>query len=295
MADLTNLETFVAAVRAGSFAGAARHLGISPAMVGRRIQALEERHGARLIERTTRAQRLTELGESFFAQAETVLEAAEELEELTRSEPGQLRGRIRMSGPTTLGIKRLAPIVAAFCSANPEATVEMALSDRRVELVAEGFDLAVRVGELQPSGLVARRVGTYRFAVCAAPSYLRTHGEPKTPDELQHHRCILNLNITPRNQWPFIGPGGGIVTALVEGGLQIDNGEALRAATLNGAGIAYMPVDLVNEDLAARTLVAVLTHWQTIALPVHTVHPSRRLVPRRVTALIEAVAAGLKE
>lgn len=295
MADLTDLETLVVAVRSGSFAAAARRLGVTPAMVGRRIQALEERHGARLIERTTRAQRLTELGESFFAQAETVLEAAAELEELTRSDPGQLRGRIRLSGPTTLGIKRLAPITAAFCSANPEVTVEMALSDRRVDLIAEGFDLAVRVGELQPSGLVARRVGTYRFAVCAAPSYLAAHGAPSTPDELQRSRCILNLNLVPRNQWPFIGPGGSVVTALAEGGLQIDNGEALRAATLGGAGIAYLPIDLVDEDLAAGRLVAVLAHWQTMTLPVHTVHPSRRLVPRRVTALIEAVAAGLME
>jgi len=295
MADLASLETFVTAVRAGSFAEAARRLGLSPAMVGRRIQALEDRHGARLIERTTRAQRLTELGESFFAQAEAVLEAAAELEELTRSEPGRLRGRIRLSGPTTLGIKRLAPIVAAFCSANPEVTVEMALSDRRVDLVAEGFDLAVRVGELQPSGLVARRVGTYRFAVCAAPSYLSAHAAPRTPDELQHARCILNLNITPRNQWPFIGPGGGTVTAQAEGGLQIDNGEALRTATLSGAGIAYLPVDLVDEDIAAGTIVPILTHWQTITLPIHTVHPTRRLVPRRVTALVEAIAAGLKQ
>jgi DNA-binding transcriptional LysR family regulator len=295
MTDLANLETFVTAVRSGSFAAAARQLGLSPAMVGRRIQALEEQHGARLIERTTRAQRLTELGESFFAQAQTVLEAAAELEELTRSDPGRLRGRIRMSGPTTLGIKRLAPIVAEFCAARPEVTVEISLSDRRVDLVAEGFDLAVRVGELQPSGMVARRVGTYRFVVCAAPSYLGAHGEPRTPDELQQARCILNLNITPRNQWPFIGPGGGIVTALVEGGLQIDNGEALRAAAVRGAGLAYMPVDLVEEDLAAGTLVAVLTHWQTPTLPIHTLHPSRRLVPRRVSALIEAISAGMKQ
>lgn len=295
MADLTNLATFVAAVHSGSFAAAARQLGISPAMVGRRIQALEEQHGARLIERTTRAQRLTELGESFLTRAEAVLEAAAELDELTGGDPGRLRGRLRLSGPTTLGIKRLAPIVAEFCRASPDVTVEMSLSDRRVDLVAEGFDLAVRVGELQPSGLMARRVSTYRFAVCAAPSYLSANGVPRTPDELRKARCILNLNITPRNQWPFIGPGGGVITALVEGGLQIDNGEALRAAALSGAGIAYLPVDLIAEDLAAGSLVAVLAHWQTLTLPIHTVHPSRRLVPRRLTALIEAIAVGLKE
>lgn len=294
MADLTNLETFVAAAQTGSFAAAARRLGISPAMVGRRIQALEDHHGARLIERTTRAQRLTELGESFFAQAETVLEAAAELEEVTRSDPGQLRGRIKVSGPTTLGIKQLAPMIACFCAEHPQVTVELSLSDRRVDLVTEGFDLAVRIGELPPSGLVVRRIGTYRFAVCAAPAYLRAHGEPKTLDELKEARCILNLNITPRNMWPFVGPGGNVITAEVEGGLQIDNGEALRAAALAGAGIAYLPLALVEEDLAAGTLVRVLDHWQTMTLPIHTVHPSRRLVPRRINALIKVLAAALR-
>ena len=157
MSELINLETFVATARAGSFAAAARQLGVTPALVGRRIEALEERHGARLIERTTRAQRLTELGEGFLVRAEAVLDAAAELDELTRADAGQLSGRIRVSGPTTLGIVRLAPIVADFCAAHPGVTVELQLNDRRIDLVNDGFDLAVRVGVLQPSGLIARR------------------------------------------------------------------------------------------------------------------------------------------
>lgn len=293
MGDFTNIETFVAAARAGSFAAAARQLGVTPALVGRRIQALEDWHGARLIERTTRAQRLTELGESFLVRAEAVLDASAELAELTRTDAGQLRGRIRVSGPTTLGIVRLAPIVADFCAIHPGVTVELQLSDRRVDLVNEGFDLAVRVAVLQPSGLIARRVGTYRFAVCAAPAFLARHGTPRTPAELSSARCILNLNIVPRGQWVFIGPGGEEVVAEVGGGLQIDNGEAQRTAALAGAGIAYLPLDLVQADLAAGRLTAILTHWQTLTLPVHLVHPSRRLVPRRLTALMDAIARGM--
>lgn len=293
MADLTNLETFVATARAGSFAAAARQLGVSPALVGRRIQALEEQHGARLIERTTRAQRLTELGDSFLVRAEAVLDAAGELDELTRADAG-LRGRIRVSGPTTLGIVRLAPIVASFCATHPGVTVELQLNDRRVDLVNDGFDLAVRVGVLQPSGLIARRIGTYGFAVCAAPAFLERHGTPRTPAELSQARCILNLNIVPRNQWVFRGPGGDAVIAEVGGSLQIDNGEAQRTAALAGAGIAYLPLDLVAGDLAAGRLVAILTHWQTLTLPIHLVHPSRRLVPRRLTALMEAIAEAMR-
>ncbi len=294
MSELINLETFVATARAGSFAAAARQLGVTPALVGRRIEALEERHGARLIERTTRAQRLTELGEGFLVRAEAVLDAAAELDELTRADAGQLSGRIRVSGPTTLGIVRLAPIVADFCAAHPGVTVELQLNDRRIDLVNDGFDLAVRVGVLQPSGLIARRIGTYGFAVCAAPAFLERHGTPRTPAELSSARCILNLNIVPRNQWVFHGPGGDAVVAEVGGGLQIDNGEAQRTAALAGAGIAYLPLDLVRADLAAGRLTAILTHWQTLTLPIHLVHPSRRLVPRRLTAVMDAIAHGMR-
>jgi DNA-binding transcriptional LysR family regulator len=294
MAELINLETFVVAAKSGSFARAARQLGISPAMVGRRIQALEEQHGARLIERTTRAQRLTELGESFFAQAQTVLEAVAELDDLTRTEPGKLSGRIRATGPATLGIHRLAAIVARFCELNPAVTVELSLNDRRADLIAEGFDLAIRVGELQASTMIARRVGTYRFRCVAAPAYVTAMGLPLTPDELRQHRSILNLNMSPRNRWPFIGPGGTSVVAEVDGGLQIDNGEAQLAAALAGAGIVYLPTDLVDIPLREGRLVEVLPHWDRMTLPIHVLYPSRRLVPRRLTAFIEAIATGLK-
>lgn len=295
MAELSNLETFVAAVKSGSFAGAARLLSISPAMVGRRIQALEEHHGARLIERTTRAQRLTELGESFFAQAEAVLEAVGELDNLTRTEPGKLSGRIRATGPATLGVHRLAAIVARFCAENPEVTLELSLNDRRADLIAEGYDLAIRIGELAASTMIARRVGTYRLMCVASPSYVAAHGLPATPAELAGHRCILNLNMSPRGRWPFIGPGGATVIAEVEGGLQIDNGEAQLVAALNGAGIVYLPLDLVAEPVAAGRLVQVLPHWGTMTLPIQLVYPSRRLMPRRLSAFMEAIATGLKD
>ncbi len=295
MSTYENLETFVAAVRSGSFAGAARQLGLSPAMVGRRIQALEERYGARLIERTTRTQRLTALGESFFAQAEHVLDATAELDELTRTTPGRLEGRVRLTGPATLGTHRLAAIVAKFCEAHPAVTVEMSLSDRRADIITEGFDFAVRIGELQTSSMIARPIGIYRLLVCAAPDYLREHPAPNHPSDLSAHRCLLNLNMVPRGRWPFISPMGETVVAEIDGQLQIDNGEAQKAAALAGAGIVYLPVDLARDDLAAGRLVQVLPEWKTLTLPINIVYPSRRLVPRRVTALMDAITLGLKE
>lgn len=294
MADIADLETFVAAANAGSFAAVARRMSISPAMVGRRIQALEERYGAKLIERTTRSHRLTALGEQFLQKAIEIIESIRELDELARPDEGKLSGRIRLTAPTTLGIKRLAGIAAQFSARHPDVIIEMSLSDRTVDLITGGFDLAVRIGELQSASLIVRRVGTYRFACCAAPAYLEQHGNPKTPQDLAHMRCVLNLNLVPRSRWPFQDEKGKPFTVEVKGSVEIDNGEAQRAAALAGAGIIFSPRDLVDQDLAEGALVEILKPFTTFTLPIHTVHPSRRFVPRRVSALIEAVAAGLR-
>lgn len=292
MVDLESLETFAAAVRTGSFAAAARVLGVTPAMVGRRIQALETSYGARLIERTTRAQRLTESGEAFLVRAEAVLDAARELDDSMRATPGVLEGRIRMTGPATLGVFSLAAIAARLQAAHPGVTVEMVLSDRRMDLISDGFDFAVRIGELQNSAMIARQVGTYRLVLCATPAFLAAHGTPQRPADLAAARCLINLNMSPRNRWPFTREGRREV-AEVAGGLQIDNGEALRAALLADAGIAYMPTELVAADLEAGRVVRLLPDWQTMTLPIQLVHPSRR-VTRRAAVLMETIAAELR-
>jgi len=288
MGEMDILRTFVTAARLGSFAGAARQLNLSPAMVGRRIQALEAQYQLKLIERTTRSQRVTEQGLQFLDRAEAVLEAAEALSEC--SETGSLAGRIRLTAPTTLGARRIPPIIARFTDAHPGVVFEMNLSDRRVDLVTEGFDLAIRVGELPASSLVARRIGTYGFALVASPDFIGRHGAIGQPDDLTRFRCIINLNLVPRNRWVFIDPQGGRRMVEVSGAIEVDSGEAQRLLAMDGAGIAYLPVSLVGEDIAAGRLVSLLPDWPLPTLPIHTVHPSRHLVPRRVRAFIEAVA-----
>lgn len=294
MTDIAELETFVAAATTGSFAAVARRMAISPAMVGRRIQALEERYGAKLIERTTRSHRLTALGEQFLEKAAQIIESLSELDELAQPSDTRISGRIRLTAPTTLGIKHLARIVSQLSVRHTDVVIEMSLSDRTVDLITGGFDLAVRIGELQSTSLIARRVGTYRFACCASPDYLQKHGTPQTPHDLGSARCVINLNLVPRSRWPFQNADGEKLTVEVSGNIEIDNGEAQRAAALAGAGIIFSPRDLVEEDLARGTLVEVLQPWTTFTLPIHTVHPSRRFVPRRVSVLIEAVAEGLR-
>src|SRR5690606_7964499 len=183
-----------------------------------------------------------------------VLDAAAELDDSMKAEPGRLEGRIRLTGPATLGVFSLAGIVARFQTANPAVTDEMILTDRRMDLIAEGLDLAVRIGELPSSSMIARRAGTYRLMLVASPGYVARFGAPATPAALADARCLINLNMSPRNRWPLSRDGRQEI-ADVRGGLQIDNGEALRVAALEGAGIAYMPADLVRDDVAAGRLV----------------------------------------
>ena len=194
----------------------------------------------------------------------------------------------------TFGISRLATIIAEFCATHTQITVEMQLSDQRVDLISDGFDLAVRIGNLQPSGLIARKVAIYEFAVCASPAFLAVNPEPRTPAALASARCILNLNIAPRTSWTFYGPGGGEpVVAEVSGALQINNNEAQRAAALAGAGIVYLPLELISSDITAGRLVPILTQWRTMTLPISIVYPSRRYLPRRIAALMDVIAEKL--
>lgn len=288
MSEIETLRTFVTAARLGSFASAARQLNLSPAMVGRRIQALEGRYQLKLIERTTRSQRVTEQGRQFLERAEMVLEAAQTLSEC--GETGALGGRIRLTAPTTLGARRLPPIIARFTDDHPGIVFEMSLSDRRIDLVTEGFDMAIRVGELPASSLVARRIGLYRFALVASPGFVSRHGAPAEPGELTRFRCIINLNLVPRNRWLFVDPHGERTTVEVSGVIEVDSGEAQRRLAIDGAGIAYLPVSLVESDIAAGRLVSLLPTRSLLTLPIHAVHPSRHLVPRRVRAFIDAVA-----
>jgi DNA-binding transcriptional LysR family regulator len=199
-----------------------------------------------------------------------------------------------VSGPTTLGIKRLAPLIARLCADHPALSVELNLSDRSVDLVGEGYDLAIRIGNLKSSSMIARYLGDYTFICCASAHFVERHGAPRKPQDLAATRCVLNLNIVPRNRWPFLTRRGEAFTVDVEGNVEIDNGEALRMAALQGAGVAYAPLELVKDDLDSGALVEVLAGWRKPTLPIHAVYPSRRFVPKRIGAVIEACARELR-
>ena len=292
MHNLPELEAFAATARLGSFAAAAQQLGISATMVGRRIQNLEARHGARLLERTTRAHKLTVFGAQFLEQSIRILDELAVLDELS-SPSAVLKGALRISAPTTLGVTTLGSAIAEFARAHPALSVELSLSNRRVDLVAEGYDLAIRVGDLPSSTLVGRRIGTYRLVCCASQSWLAVHGEPATPMDLAKGGCIVNSNFNPPDVWHFVGPAGEAIGARILGTLQLDSDEAQRVIAKQGDGIAYLPVDLVRSDLLDGSLVQLLKNYGTDAMPIHAIYPSRRLLPKRVVAAIDAIATAL--
>ncbi|AKJ32188.1 LysR substrate-binding domain-containing protein [Caldimonas brevitalea] len=280
MDKLRSMEVFVAVAEAGSFAAAARRLDLSAVMVGKHVQELETYLGTRLIQRTTRRQHLTEAGRAYCEDCKKVLEQvrwAEASIEGLRSEPS---GLLRVSAPVTLGAAVVAAHVGDYLQRHPQVRVELVLSDSLVDLVEEGYDLAVRIGERVDAHLVARPLAPYRVVVCAAPEYLRRHGRPLSPADLPRHRCLSHLVWTRRTSWQLMGgePGGDWPQDAV---FASNNGEALRRAALQGAGLLMQPEVLVADDLAAGRLVPVLDDFLPAPRPVHLVYlPDRQALPK---------------
>ena len=191
-------------------------------------------------------------------------------------------------------VATIGPAIAEFAKAHPALSVELSLSNRRVDLVSEGYDLAIRVGDLPSSALVSRRIGTCRLTCCAAPSWLATHHAPATPLDLANGGCIINSNFNPADVWRFMDAGGNAIVAKVAGNLQMDSDVAQRSVAKQGGGIAYLPLDLVRTDIADGSLVQLLKDFGTDSMPIHALYPSRRQLPKRVSGAIEAITTSLR-
>lgn len=280
MDRLSSMSIFVKAVELGSFSAAADALNMSPQLVGKHVQFLEQHLGIRLINRTTRRQHLTEVGSQFYERCRNILaevESAEALAAETRAVP---RGKLKINAPVSFGIHALTPKLPKYLGAHPEVSIELSLSNRLVDLIDEGYDAVFRVGELVDSGLIARRLDPYRLVVCAAPNYLRSRGVPSKPDDLKEHDCLIFSHTMLRTHWDLEGPDGS-VNIPIYGRLMIDNGEALLQAALAGLGIILQPFELVRSSLEAGSLVAVLPEYNVPTRSLHILHaPDRRITPK---------------
>ncbi|MGC2856822.1 LysR family transcriptional regulator [Novispirillum sp. DQ9] len=290
MDRLSGMAVFVRVVEEGGFSAAARALGLSKSAVSKQVSALEERLGARLLNRTTRRLALTDAGTAFHERAVRILADAEEAEAAVSQLSTAPRGVLRINAPVTFGIQHLGPLLPEFMAAYPELVVEVTLNDRFVDLVEEGFDVAVRIGRLADSSLIARRLAPVRRLVVASPAYVAAHGAPETPEDLRHHACLHYTYLLRGDVWSLTGTDGRTVDVRVAGRLRANNGDVLRSALLAGLGIAYTPSFIVGRDVAEGRLVRLLPGWEDISAAVYAVHPHARLVPPKVRAFVDYLA-----
>jgi DNA-binding transcriptional LysR family regulator len=289
--NLPNLLAFDRIVRAGSLSAAARELDLSLAVVSKRLTQLESALGVRLLQRTTRRQTLTEEGRLLHAQVVRILAEVEAAEALMSQQRASIGGLLRITAPHDLGRRWIAPILADFQRLHPQLRVQLQLSDALIDLVGEGLDLAVRFGSLADSSLIARPLAPNHRVVCAAPAYLREHGEPAHPADLIRHRCIV-IGDSPSAEWRFIGDEP--VSVRIDAELVSNDGGVVLAWALAGAGIALKSIWDVGDDLAAGRLRRVLPDYAVAAAPLHAIYPHSAHLAPRVRAFVDYLRERLQ-
>jgi DNA-binding transcriptional LysR family regulator len=295
--DLTDMLIFARVVEAKSFTAAAARLGLSKSVVSARVLDLEERLATRLLHRTTRRLALTDDGVRFYERCARVAGEADQAVAESAGERGAIRGAIRVSGPEGFGQRHLVAPLAAFGARHAEVRLELSVTDRLVDVVGEGFHLAVRIApRLADSSLVARRLVGDRMLVCASPAYVSGRGAPASAAELVHHACLRYSLLDPREEWDFAGSDGRPLAVSVDGPFAASSGTLLRAAALAGLGIAILPESEVAEELAAGQLVELLPGaLRNATLGVHALHGFGGKPPARVRALVDHLVAWFAE
>jgi DNA-binding transcriptional LysR family regulator len=287
------MTVFAAVVEAGSFVGAAEALGISKAVASRLVAELEARLGVRLLHRTTRKLSLTEEGRTFHARCKSVLADVDEAEAEITAQSGQARGLLKVNVPVTFGVMHLAPLWGDFMAQNPEVSLDVTLSDRFVDLVEEGYDLAVRIGRLGNSSLISRQLSSTRMVLCASPGYLAVHGHPSHPEDLARHAVMGYSLFSTGDVWEFTGPKGP-VSVKVRPRLRTNNGDTCVQAALHHQGVILQPTFMVQPHLRDGTLREILPQFRSTELGIQAVYPSRQHVAPRISVLIDYLQRALR-
>lgn len=289
MDKFQEMRAFVAVVEAGSFVGAADALQTSKTAVSRLVGDLELRLGTRLMQRTTRRLSLTEAGERFHERCRELLAGVAEAEAELSERAGRAVGPLRLNVPVSFGLQHLAPLWPAFMEQHPQVLLEVTLSDRVVDLVDEGYDLAVRIARLPSSSLVSRKLATTRMVLCASPEYLRRHGTPTQPSELAGHAVMTYTLLSIGEQWPFTGPQGE-VSVRVSPRMRSNSGDTCCEAALRHQGVVLQPSFMVGPYLQSGQLQQLMPDYRSIELDIFAVYPSRKLVTPKVRAMVDFLA-----
>ena len=286
MDKLQGMQLFTRVVDSGSFTAGAEQMGISRALASKLIQNLEDALGVRLLNRTTRRISLTDPGRNYYQRVSELLAQLAEAEAEAAQLQVEPRGRMRVSAPISFSVLHLAPALAEFQRRYPKVELGLDLNDRLVDLVEEGFDLAIRIGRLADSSLVARRIAPACLALVASPAYLQRAGNPARPDELPAHEFLIYTLATRRDELTF-ARGEETITVRIRGHLLVNNGDFIAAATLEGNGISLLPTFIVAPHLKNGSLVPVLKEWTVPSIAIHAVYAQTRALPAKTRVLID--------
>ncbi len=280
------IPVFVAVVENSGFSAAARTLGISKSAVSKRINQLEKHLGVRLLHRTTRKLSLTEAGERYFEHAAQALAAAGQAEDAVTELQGEPQGNLKISSPMSFGRLHVAPLIPKLLQRYPKLRIDLVMDDRKVDLVAGGFDVAIRAGNLPDSTLIARKLAPVRQVLSASPDYIDRYDRPGTPAELSGHNCVLYSYSSDADKWTLIGEGGPEIVT-VSGSYQVNNSEALLEALREGIGIGRLPTFVAGPDLKTGRLVKLLESYRLPDFTVYAVFPERQYLPAKVRAFLD--------
>ena len=290
MDRFTGLEVFAKVVEGASFAAAGRHFGISPAMVTKHVQTLEGRLGVRLLNRTTHRVSATEVGQSYYEHCLRILAELEEADGTARDLQTAPRGLLKVSAPVSFGTRQLAPRIAEYLVSYPGVSIDLSLENYYVDLLEKRFDLAIRLGHLPSSSLIARKLGEVETILCASPAYLQKNGAPQTPDDLDKHNCLLYTNAVPQSVWTLVDQSGKQHAIRVSGRFLTNGTDAICTLALKDAGVALVPDFLVADDLTDGRLLRLLPEYTTHATPIYSVYPHSRYLSAKARTFIDFLA-----
>ena len=290
MDRFADMNTFVAVVDSGSISAAADRLEVAKSAVSRRLADLETRLGVELLHRTTRRLTLTDSGRAYYERARNILADLEEAEQAVSQAHGAVRGRLKVAMPLAFGIKHVGPLVNEFMALHPAVEFDLDFNDRRVDLMQEGFDLAIRVAKLPDSSLIARKLAPVRSLLCASPDYLARHGVPEKAADLARHLGLVYSNLANPGVWTFVGPDGQPGSVQVPVRLRANNGDFLTQAAIAGQGVILHPTFYLNEAICAGKLVPLLSDHAWPEVNAYAVYPPTRHLSRRVRAFVDFLA-----
>ncbi len=293
MDKLTSMTVFVRVARAGSFAGGARDLGMSRAMATKHIMQLEGALGSRLFNRTTRSLNLTDVGASYLERCQQVLLDIEEMEASITHLQTEPKGILKISAPPVIGATHITRAAVEFLKIHDDLKIDVVLQSSPGDLIDEGIDIAIFLGALDDTSMVAKKLATSPLVVCASPEYLAKHGIPQTPDDLVKHSCLVNWAISPRHKWQFRTESG-LITINVSGRMQANAAHSIRLAALNGLGLVMLPIYIVGSDIEKGALNVVLANYALPPLEIHAVYPHRKYLSAKVRKFLDFLQEWLE-